>query len=70
MADIPRNFFRDIEIPFVVKKHEIGRMKLDLDKHFVQDLLIQEKKIDIQDYNLWKIGQNANKSVYSFNRQE
>ena len=35
LADIPRGFFKDVEIPFVVKKHEIGRLRLDLDKHLV-----------------------------------
>lgn len=47
VVDIPRNFFKDIDIPFVVKRHEISRMSLDLDKHVVQDLAIQEKRIEI-----------------------
>lgn len=70
VVDIPRNFFKDIDIPFVVKRHEISRMSLDYDKHVVQDLAIQEKRIEIQDYNLWKIGQSFNKSLYSFHRHE
>jgi hypothetical protein len=56
LVGIPRNLFKDIDIPFVVKRHEINRMFIDLDKHIVQDLTIQEKRIEIQDYNLWKIG--------------
>ena len=40
LVDIPRNFFKDIDIPFVVKRHEISRMQLDLDKHIIQDLSI------------------------------
>ena len=56
LVDIPRNFFKDIDIPFVVKRHEISRMQIDIDKHIIQDLSIQEKRIEIQDHNLWKIG--------------
>lgn len=39
-ADMPRTFLKDIEVPFVIKKHEISRISLGLDKHISQELYV------------------------------